>query len=228
MAIQGQITLSLFAICAVDRAHDGIYQLDMKAQPKPRAKRVIHAVAFAAACVVALPCAASAESAVQQSAIDQQQRLDVLFGKLRDKTAGESAFQTEQAIWALWMQSDSAEDDRILAQAASAMAGSDFRTSETLLNELVAKTPGYAEAWNKRATLYYLVGRYEESLADIVKTLDLEPRHFGALSGRGMILMRQGKMKDALIAYKEAQAINPHMPGVAAAIRQLEAAMPDL
>jgi tetratricopeptide (TPR) repeat protein len=156
---------------------------------------------------------------------DRPQQLDALFAKLRDP-AGSG--EVERQIWTLWMQSDSAEEDKILASATMAMSAGDYRLSEELLNQLIARDKRFPEAWNKRATLYYLMGRLDESLADIVKTLDLEPRHFGALSGRGMILKQQGRMPEALAAYREANAINPHMPGVAAVIKELETQMPDL
>lgn len=159
---------------------------------------------------------------------DRQQELDALFAKLRDKLDDPGAFKAEQKIWSLWMQSDSIDEDKILTEATNAMNVLDFGLAEELLNRLIALNKNYAEAWNKRATLYYLMGRYDESLMDIVKTLDLEPRHFGALSGRGMILRRQGKIPEALAAYRDAYAINPHMPGVAAAIKELETVMPDL
>jgi tetratricopeptide (TPR) repeat protein len=72
------------------------------------------------------------------------------------------------------------------------------------------------------------MGRYDESLADIVTTLDLEPRHFGALSGRGMIYQRLGRNLDAIAAFKDALAINPHMTGAKSSLQQLERQAPDL
>jgi tetratricopeptide (TPR) repeat protein len=153
--------------------------------------------------------------------------LDQLFGKLQNPKDSE-AISTEQRIWQLWMQSDNAAHEVTLAQATDAMGTGNYKSSEELLNQLVAAEAGFAEAWNKRATLYFLMGRLDDSLADIVKTLELEPRHFGALSGRGMILVRQGKYREALVAYREAQSMNPHMPGVNATIKQLETLLPDL
>jgi tetratricopeptide (TPR) repeat protein len=170
----------------------------------------------------------SGSAADASSVSNREQELDALFATLRDKSSDAAASRAEQLIWSLWMKSDLAENEQRLAAATNAMGGGDFRLAEEILTKLVASQPAYSEAWNKRATLYYLMGKYDESLSDIVKTLDIEPRHFGALSGRGMILMKQGKMKEALAAYREAQAINPHMPGVAAAVQQLETLMPEL
>lgn len=166
--------------------------------------------------------------AAGETAQQRVEELDTLFAKLRKKGDGAASRETEGRIWELWMQSDSSADDLVLARATAAMNTGNFKESEELLNGLVANSESYAEAWNKRATLYFLMGRFDDSLADIVKTLDLEPRHFGALSGRGMIYARQGKLRDALTSYREALAINPHMPGATAAVRQLEQLFPDL
>jgi tetratricopeptide (TPR) repeat protein len=165
--------------------------------------------------------------AAGDSAVERAEQLDTLFADLR-KQDDAAARQTEGRIWSLWMQSESAADDLVLARATAAMNAGNFKQSEELLTSLVAKTTTYAEAWNKRATLYFLMGRLDDSLADIVKTLDLEPRHFGALSGRGMIYARQGKLREALAAYREALAINPHLPGTQATVRQLKQMFPDL
>jgi tetratricopeptide (TPR) repeat protein len=162
------------------------------------------------------------------SAVAQGEELDQLFGRLQDKNLGAAALKTEARIWALWMQAGSDEENRMLGEATALMGSADFRLSEEMLNRLIAKTQTYPEAFNKRATLYYLMGKYDQSLADIVTTLDLEPRHFGALSGRGMILQKLGKNKEALEAYRHAAAINPHMPGAAIAIKQLEQLLPEL
>ncbi len=167
----------------------------------------------------------------QALALDTNQRstqLDVLFAKLQGKEDNLEMFQTEQKIWTLWMESDSNADDLLLSDATRAMGTGDFKTCENLLNTLIASTPSYAEAWNKRATLYYLMGRLDESLADIVKTLELEPRHFGALSGRGMIYQKQGKLGEALKAYREGLAVNPHMAGAKVAVKELEKLAPEL
>ena len=93
---------------------------------------------------------------------------------------------------------------------------------------MIATSPNFSEAYNKRATLYYMTGRYDESLSDINKTLDLEPRHFGALSGRGMVFLKQGKNADALRAFKEALAVNPTMTGTRISVQQLEKLFPEL
>jgi tetratricopeptide (TPR) repeat protein len=180
-------------------------------------------IALAVSLLLAPPALSAGETTQQRA-----EELDKLFAQLRKPGDDAAARQIENRIWLLWMQSDSSAADLILARATAAMNAGDFRRSEELLNRLIADNPSYAEAWNKRATLYFLMGRFDDSLADIVRTLDLEPRHFGALSGRGMIYARQGKLREALASYREALAINPHMPGATAAVRQLEQLFPDL
>ena len=92
---------------------------------------------------------------------------------------------------------------------------------------MIVEAPEFAEAWNKRATLYYLMGHYRLA-HDIGKTVDLEPRHFGALSGRGMVLMKMGKNAEALAAFKEALAVNPNMMGAKLSVQALEKQFPEL
>ena len=80
-----------------------------------------------------------------------------------------------------------------------------------LLDTLVAKEPQWAEAWNQRATLRYVIGDFEGSLADIDRVLALEPKHFGALSGQAIILMHQGKMAAGQLALRKAVEIDPFL-----------------
>jgi tetratricopeptide (TPR) repeat protein len=167
-------------------------------------------------------------SSVAETSVERGAALDALFGKLQARDRSSETFQAEQKIWRLWSQSDSNADDLLLADATRAMEIRDFTACEKLLNQLIASNPRYSEAWNKRATLYYLMGRLDESLADIVKTLELEPRHFGALSGRGMIYELQGKQLDALRAYREALTVNPHLYGARLAIEKLKDLEPEL
>jgi tetratricopeptide (TPR) repeat protein len=156
------------------------------------------------------------------------QELDRLLAKLRDPATGSEVLRIEPQIWSLWMQGGSAIENDKLAIATTSMNLGAFELAEKQLNELLATSQNFPEAWNKRATLYFMMGRLNDSLADIVKTLDLEPRHFGALSGRGMIYQRQGKNAEALTAFKEALNINPNIVGAGYAVKQLEKLVPEL
>jgi Flp pilus assembly protein TadD len=154
--------------------------------------------------------------------------LDTLFAKLRDPATGAEVLSIEQKVWAIWMTSGTKEQNERLAEAAQVMGTGQGKIALAILDDLIKDAPSFAEAWNKRATLHYLMGHYQASLDDIVKTVDLEPRHFGALSGRGMVLMKLGKNAEALAAFKEALAVNPNMVGAKLSIEALEKQVPEL
>jgi tetratricopeptide (TPR) repeat protein len=154
--------------------------------------------------------------------------LDTLFAKLRDPATGAQVLSIEPKIWDAWMHQGSNAENEALAKATNTMNLGLFAEADKQLTALVAKAPGFAEAWNKRATLYFLMGKMDESLADIIKVLDIEPRHFGALSGRGLIYQRQGKNPEALAAFKDALAVNPTMTGARIAVQKLEKLVPEL
>jgi tetratricopeptide (TPR) repeat protein len=159
--------------------------------------------------------------AADDSALQRADRLDSLFAQLRGSNASANPQDIELQIWTLWGQSSSAMADVLLNQGAVAMGAGEFAAAEKVLNSVVSAYPDYAEAYNKRATLYFMMSRNKDSLSDIDKTLDLEPRHFGALSGRGMILRAEGKNSEALAAFRSALRFNPHMAGAKAAVLEL-------
>lgn len=152
----------------------------------------------------------------------RSETLDRLFAKLHQEDDGERAKTIEQGIWKIWMTDDSPTAEVLLQQGTRAMNDGAPEQSLTIFNRLIGAYPDFAEAWNKRATLYFLMKKYPESLADIEKVLDLEPRHFGALSGRGMIYQRQKNYAAALDAYRDALAVNPTMEAAKDAVTQLE------
>jgi tetratricopeptide (TPR) repeat protein len=154
--------------------------------------------------------------------------LDRLFGSLQANTGLRDPAKTEAAIWRLWSQSDSKTYDVILGQGVRAMDSLEFNIAEAFFSEVIAAKPDYAEAFNKRATLFYIMRRFDESLADIEKVLDLEPRHFGALAGRGMIYQQQNKIQLAIGAYRDALQINPSMANVQHALEALEKQTPGI
>lgn len=161
-------------------------------------------------------------------AFAQSNDLDQLFAKLREPTTSTTAVSIETQIWNLWMHGGTHAENEALAKATLAMNSGNTAEAERQLNVLISQTQSFPEAYNKRATLYFLMGRYDDSLSDIVRTLDLEPRHFGALSGRGMIMQRLGRDAEAIAAFKEALTMNPTMEGAKAALRLLEKQSPDL
>ncbi len=147
--------------------------------------------------------------------------LDRLFASLHKTSDEQAAKGVEEKIWELWSRFDSPTAEVLLGQAVVAMGASENTASLEILDRIVASYPTYAEAWNKRATLHFALGNYEASLRDIDKVLDLEPRHFGALAGRGMIYQRQENWTAALNAYREALRMNPSMTGVKNAVQEL-------
>jgi len=146
--------------------------------------------------------------------------LDELFRQLADKD--NTAWQrTAGQIQALWRQSGSDSMNLLAYRASKAMEAKDYDTALVHLNDLVRLAPDYAEGWNMRATVHFLRDDYGQSLADIARVLDLEPRHFGALSGLGIMLDRMGEKEAALKAYRRAYAIHPNLEGVVEGIRKL-------
>ena len=165
-----------------------------------------------------LPAPPSDLSSEQQ----REELLDRLFGRLKTAKSEQEAQIVEQSIWRLWMRSGSPTDDLLLEQATKSMTARQYDKALDILDAIVEHSPDFSEAWNKRATINYIVGRLDQSLADIDKVLTLEPRHFGALSGLGMIRRDKGDERGALDAFREALAINPFMPSVRDAVKSLE------
>jgi tetratricopeptide (TPR) repeat protein len=140
--------------------------------------------------------------------------LDTLFEGLKIAPDGDSAKAIEKRIWALWMVSGSDTCNLLMGRAKAAADGKDYDLAIKLLDAVIELKPGYTEAWNRRATLYFLQKDYGHALADLREVLLREPRHFGALSGVGLILQEIGDDKNALEAYRRALAINPHLENI--------------
>ena len=154
------------------------------------------------------------------------EQLDRLFGQLHQTSADSKSI--EQDIWNLWARNSSPTAEVLLAQGTAAMNAHELDAAEQTLIQLVESYPDFAEGWNRRATLYFMEQRYDASLVDIEHVLALEPRHFGALAGKGMILRLQGKTIEALKTMHEALAMNPHMDSVAQAIKDIEKNDPNI
>ncbi|MGI9463835.1 MAG: tetratricopeptide repeat protein [Aestuariivirgaceae bacterium] len=150
------------------------------------------------------------------------QLLDRLFAQLHKADNEKTAQAIEKAIWGLWAKSGSSTADALLQQASRAMSASAYPVALRILDTIIEVKPDFAEAWNKRATLYYLERKFDRSLSDIDVVLDLEPRHFGALSGLGMIRRELGDDKAALDAYRRALVIHPFQQGARRAVKELE------
>ncbi len=146
--------------------------------------------------------------------------LDGLFSRLANPDTPDWE-RVQAQIWAAWNRSGSDSMDLLAVRADQAMEAKDYEAAVVFLNDLTRLAPEFAEGWNKRATLHFIEGRYGQSIDDIARTLAIEPRHFGALSGLGIILDRLGDKKGALEAYRKAVEIHPNLPGAQDGIKKL-------
>lgn len=148
-------------------------------------------------------------------------RLEELFSSLSETNDYDEGKVIEQSIWSIWLTSGSDTVDFLMVQGMNYMSQGALTKSLTLFTSVTKIDPEFSEAWNKRATVLYLMGEFDASVEDIGRTLELEPRHFGALSGLGQIYDRQDIDAGAVSAFRKAVAINPHMPGVKTRMEQL-------
>jgi tetratricopeptide (TPR) repeat protein len=141
-------------------------------------------------------------------------RLPALFEKLHATSDRVTAEAIADQIWAIW--SEHGDDERLsqnlLLGTAQMNAGS-LRAAEETLTTIIDTDPAFAEAWNKRATVYFLMGAFAQSKRDIAQTIIREPRHFGALSGLGLVETHLGNYAAALKAYEQAAALHPYLKG---------------
>jgi tetratricopeptide (TPR) repeat protein len=152
---------------------------------------------------------------------DPMSNLDTLFKALKIAPDDASARAIESRIWAVWTISGSDTCNLLMARVKIATDAKDYDLALKLLNAVIEIKPDYVEAWNQRATIYYLKDDYAHAIADIGEVLAREPRHFGALSGLGMILQELGDDKDALNAYRDALKIDPRLENVPDAVKDL-------
>ena len=140
-------------------------------------------------------------------------RLDGLFAALQEAQDALAAQPIEMQIWGIWYENADAAVEELMRQGRLAMNRHDFSSALRSVNQVIALVPDFAEGWNLRATLYYLMGSYEASLNDIEQTLAREPRHFGALSGQGLVYVALEELELALHAFESALEVNPRMTG---------------
>jgi tetratricopeptide (TPR) repeat protein len=178
-----------------------------------------------AALLAAMPLAASAqddapaggkqkklpEAPSKLPKADKTRNIDFLFGALKAAPDEASAKHVESQIWALWLRTPSDTAALLMMRAKAAMDAQKYDVALKLLDAVVKLRPDYVEAWNRRATVYYLQNDYQRSLEDIEQVLVREPRHFGALAGLGMIMQDLGDDKRALDAFRKALAVNPYL-----------------
>jgi tetratricopeptide (TPR) repeat protein len=152
---------------------------------------------------------------------DQNHDLNFLFGALKAAPDEETAKAVEERIWAVWSISRSDTTNLLMNRVRTAIEKKDLDLAIKLLDAVVKIKPDYVEAWNRRATLYYLKKEYGHALHDIAEVLRREPRHFGALSGLGLILQDVGDDKHALEAYRRAVAVYPRLQRIPELVKTL-------
>jgi tetratricopeptide (TPR) repeat protein len=162
-----------------------------------------------------------APSKLPKPGAERGKGLDFLFGALKAAPDEASAKHVEARIWAIWLQTPSDTASLLMVRAKAAIDAQQMDVALKLLDAVIKLRPDYIEAWNRRATLYYLQDDYGRSLADIEQVLTREPRHFGALAGLGMIMQELGDEKRALDAFRKALAVNPHLEKVPELVRTL-------
>lgn len=154
--------------------------------------------------------------------VESNQTLDRLFQQLKKDPKETSSTATARMIWREWTASGSKSIDLLMAWAGTAMRSKNYAKAEDLLDQVIVLNPKFAEGWNRRATLYFAKLDYSRSLADIEKTLALEPRHFGALSGLAVIMQRLDRDEDALKAWYRVLEIYPANKAAQDAVISLE------
>ena len=154
---------------------------------------------------------------------EEEKLIDDLFAELQ-VAEGDDARRLEELIWQRWSQSGSPAMDLLLQRGRQAMESGDFVTAINHLTALTDHAPDFAEGWNARATAYFNANRYGEAVDDIAKTLTLNPRHFGAMTGLAFIYEAMGKPKEALNLLRAVEKLKPHQEGLDQQIRYMEKA----
>jgi len=148
--------------------------------------------------------------------------LDGLFLQLKRTSDTKQAGRISKRIWGEWQTSDSKSVDLLTGWARAALDKHQFGKAMDLLDQVIVLRPQYAEGYNQRATLHFILKNYGKSVADIERTLALEPRHYGALSGLAAILEILGNKKNALSAWYRALEVYPAMTNAQNAVARLE------
>ena len=154
-------------------------------------------------------------------------RLESLFQKLKISRSPASAQALERLIWEIWLESEKNSINILMRQGVRSMQSGDFASAYDRFSTIVELEPEFAEGWNKRATVLYLLGDLDASIEDVKRTLALEPRHFGALSGLGLINDALQDEEAALEAYEAALEVHPHLGNALIRAEQLRKALSD-
>jgi tetratricopeptide (TPR) repeat protein len=163
---------------------------------------------------VSLPAMAAGSSSQDVAPPDttpktRAERLDKLFADLKRERGERAADRIANQIWQVWNESGSASIDLMMQWSQKAIEDQKFDVALDFLDEVVTLQPTFAEGWNRRATVHFMMKNYAKSMADIDRTLELEPRHFGAISGLAQIMADTGRREQALRAWQRVLDIYP-------------------
>jgi len=149
--------------------------------------------------------------------------LDTLFAKLQTATDPSAIQSLEAAIWEQWTMVPGDAERQLMMRGIAEMEQQELQSALVTFTRLIDQAPELSEAWNKRATVQWLLGNFTASIADICETIKREPRHFGAYSGLGMIRAQMNEPGRAVAAFQLAKKYNPHIAGLDAEIERLKA-----
>ncbi len=136
-------------------------------------------------------------------------RLNNLFKKLNETENQDEIRDLISDIWNIWYEVDDPKVIEYFEKGIQAMNLRNYPLAIRFFNNLIEEDPNFAEGWNKRATVHFMMGNFDQSMKDIIKTLELEPRHFGALDGMGLIFIHQGQFQQAIDVYDKMLEIFP-------------------
>jgi tetratricopeptide (TPR) repeat protein len=171
---------------------------------------------------LSLAAALLAGAAAGAARADQKDpRLEGLFYQLRTAGAALDGKRAESEIWQIWTEGVDEDSNILMWRGLVFMKRSDYAAALEVFAALTEKAPDFAEGWNKKATVEFMLDDYDASVRDIERTLALEPRHFGALSGLGQIYLTLGRKEAALKAFEAALAINPHLESLRTTVESL-------
>ena len=158
---------------------------------------------------------------VDEASFGRASVLDNLFKSLKETESLQSAQSIERAIQSIWMRGDSDTANLMVSWGMRAMRADDPERAVRFFSSAIEQEPEFTEAWNKRATAYFVMKDFQSSLEDIRVVLAMEPRHYGALAGLGIIMRQTGRDAEALQAFRAALAVHPHLEMPSRAVKEL-------
>jgi tetratricopeptide (TPR) repeat protein len=160
-------------------------------------------------------------SPISAKLVSGRSELNTLFAQLATAQGAAEVQQIQAKIWNVWMDSGQAEVNAWMEQGSKAVSDGEYTKAIAIFTKVTARMPGYVEGWNKRATAYYMNGNYNASMQDIFRTLSIEKRHFGALSGLASIYLANKDYKEALKVLEYMMLICPNQPGLQEQVHEL-------